>query len=117
MTECMRIITIELAKFNPKTANLNDMLTAWLSFLKAPEFMDKSYLKNKEVEEAMGTLEYISADDEVREIADLRERTQNDKNSEITTAVDKERKENAEIIAKHYGIPIEELKALLKKGK
>lgn len=95
MTECMRIITIELAKFNPKTANLNDMLTAWLSFLKAPEFMDESYLKNKEVEEAMDTLEYISADDEVCEIADLRERTQNDKNSEITTAVENKAKEVA----------------------
>ena len=124
MTECMRIITIELAKFNPKTANLNDMLTAWLSFLKAPEFMDKNYLKNKEVEEAMDTLEYISADDEVREIADLRERTQNDKNSEITTAVENKAKEVAlamkadglsnTLIAKYLGITEAEVEMLLK---
>ena len=83
--------------------------------------MDESYLKNKEVEEAMDTLEYISADDEVREIADLRERTLNDKNSEITTAEEnsrlKERKENAKIIAETFGVSIEKAEELLKKGK
>ena len=74
----------------------------------------------------MGTLdEYMSADDEVREIADLRERTQNDKNSEITTAVKNKAKEVAlamkadglsdALIAKYLGITEAEVIKLLKK--
>ena len=46
--------------------------------------MDETFLKVTEVHKAMDTLKYISADDEIRAIADLR--TINDKNSEITTA-------------------------------
>ena len=74
----------------------------------------------------MDTLdEYMSADDEVREIADLRERTQNDKNSEITTAVENKAKEVAlamkadglsdALIAKYLGITEAEVIKLLKK--
>jgi predicted transposase/invertase (TIGR01784 family) len=40
----------------------------------------------KEVHKAMDTLKYMSADRDVRAVADLRQRTINDKNSEMTTA-------------------------------
>jgi flagellar biosynthesis/type III secretory pathway protein FliH len=40
----------------------------------------------KEVKEAMETLKYISADDEIRAMADLRQKTINDRNSELTVA-------------------------------
>jgi len=48
--------------------------------------MDESFLKVKEVHDAMDTLKYISADDEIRAISDLRQKTINDYNSELTVA-------------------------------
>jgi predicted transposase/invertase (TIGR01784 family) len=48
--------------------------------------MDESFLKVEEVHEAMETLKYISADDEIRAISDLRQKTINDRNSEMTVA-------------------------------
>jgi predicted transposase/invertase (TIGR01784 family) len=86
MTDSARIIFIELQKFNPQNADMHDLLTGWLSFLKNPIFMDESFLQVKEVREAMETLKYISADDEIRALADLRQKTINDHNSEITVA-------------------------------
>ena len=97
MTDNARIIFIELEKFNPITPNLQDMLTAWLMFLKDPVFLNDEYLKVKEVKEAMDTLKYISSDDEVRAIADLRERTLSDKNSELTVAREQGLEEGREI--------------------
>ncbi|MDR2646102.1 MAG: Rpn family recombination-promoting nuclease/putative transposase, partial [Holosporaceae bacterium] len=86
LTDSARIIFIELPKFNPKKEDRRDLLTAWLSFLKDPIFMDESFLKVEEVHEAMETLKYISADDEIRAISDLRQKTINDRNSEMTVA-------------------------------
>lgn len=86
MTDNARIIFIELPKFNPKKADSKNLLTAWLSFLKDPIFMDEVFLKVPEVYEAMDTLKHISTDSEIRAIADLRQRTINDKNSKITVA-------------------------------
>lgn len=133
MTDNARIIFIELEKFNPITPNLQDMLTAWLLFLKNPVFLNDQYLKVEEIKDAMDTLKYISADDEIREIADLREKTQSDKNSELTVAReegieegiekgieigrDNERKKNAEIIAERFKIPLVEAEKLLKNKK
>jgi predicted transposase/invertase (TIGR01784 family) len=86
LTASARIIFIELPKFNPKDADAADLLTAWLSFLKNPVFMDDAFLEIKEVKAAMEALKYISADDDVRAIADLRQKTINDYNSEMTVA-------------------------------
>jgi predicted transposase/invertase (TIGR01784 family) len=58
MTRNARLIFIELLKFNPKSADSRDLLTAWLSFLQNPSFMDESFLKIEEVREAMDTLKY-----------------------------------------------------------
>jgi predicted transposase/invertase (TIGR01784 family) len=104
MTDSARIFFIELPKFNPKNADMHDLLTGWLSFLKNPIFMDESFLKVKEVKEAMETLKYISADDEIRALADLRQKTINDRNSEMT-------------VAREEGIVIGEERGELKKAK
>ena len=86
MTDNARIIFIELLKFNPKNANTHNLLTAWLSFLKDPILMDEMFLRVPVIHDAMETLKYISSDDEIRAISDLRQRTINDKNSELTVA-------------------------------
>jgi flagellar biosynthesis/type III secretory pathway protein FliH len=86
LSDNFRLIFIELQKFDPQKEDALDTLTAWLSFLKDPVFMDAAFLQVDEVKEAMETLKYISADDEVRAIADLRRRTINDRNSELTVA-------------------------------
>ncbi|GHU16556.1 hypothetical protein FACS189472_01870 [Alphaproteobacteria bacterium] len=49
-------------------------------------FMDKSFLEIEEVQQAMDRLKYISADDETRAIADLRQNTINDYNSGMAVA-------------------------------
>jgi predicted transposase/invertase (TIGR01784 family) len=93
MTDSARIFFIELEKFNPKNADSRDLLTGWLSFLQNPAFMDESFLNVPEVKGAMDTLKYISANDEMRALADLRQKTINDKNSEITVAKEEGREE------------------------
>jgi predicted transposase/invertase (TIGR01784 family) len=130
MTDSARIFFIELPKFNPKKADARDLLTVWLSFLKDPIFMDESFLQIEEVHEAMETLKYISGDDEERAIANLRQKTINDHNSEITVAEERgeERGEkrgrletalnavamglSTEQIAKLTSLSIEEIEAL-----
>lgn len=126
MTDNARIIFVELAKFNPKKADSKNLLNIWLSFLKNPVFMDESFLEVKEVKQAMDTLKYISADDEIRGIADLRQRTINDKNSELTIARDEGKAEKAretainllamnlsvEQISKATGLTIKEIQTL-----
>jgi predicted transposase/invertase (TIGR01784 family) len=69
---------------------------------------DESFLQVKEVKEAMETLKYISADDEARAIANLRQKTINDHNSELTVAKEEGREE---------GIAIGEERGELKKAK
>jgi predicted transposase/invertase (TIGR01784 family) len=74
----------------------------------------------------MNTLKYISGDDEVRAIADLRQQTINDKNSETTIAIEEAREEAREegiAIGEEKGIAIgeqrgkqETAKKLLQKG-
>jgi predicted transposase/invertase (TIGR01784 family) len=110
LTDSARIFFVELGKFDPKTADRRDMLTRWLSFLKDPILMDESFLQTKEVRTAMDTLKYISADDEMRAISDLRQRTINDHNSEITVA-----REEGIAIGEQRGKKETALK-LLKKG-
>jgi predicted transposase/invertase (TIGR01784 family) len=122
MTDSARIFFIELPKFDPKNADKRDLLNGWLSFLKNPCFMDASFLKIKEINDAMETLKYISADPETRAIADLRQKTINDRNSEMTVAVEKakaEGKEEGIAIGEERGEKIgkmETARRMLKKG-
>jgi predicted transposase/invertase (TIGR01784 family) len=103
-----------LQKFDPKNADKRRLRDGWLSFLQNPCFMDASFLKIKEINDAMETLKYISADPETRAIADLRQKTINDRNSEMTVAV-----EEAEARGKAEGKAEEKretARKMLKKG-
>ena len=93
MTDAMRIINIELPKFIPENADTQDMLTRWLSFIKNPTLMDKTFLENKEVHDAMDRLQYLSNDEEMRGLAKLRKDALSDYNSGVTLAEKKGRAE------------------------
>jgi predicted transposase/invertase (TIGR01784 family) len=126
LTDKGRIFFIELKKFNPQKADAHDLLTAWLSFLKNPVLMNTSFLEEEEVSKAMDTLKYMSADEKIRAAADLRQRTLNDYNSEITVAEErgelKKAREMAlgllqadvavDIIAQTSGLSVDEIKSL-----
>jgi predicted transposase/invertase (TIGR01784 family) len=132
MVKTMRIIFVELEKFNPEDADARDLLTAWLAFLKNPALLNETFLKIKEIQDAMDRLKYISADKEVRANADLRLRAINDRNSELTVATNQGRAEGAlakakesaermlqknislEDISEITGLSIEEIKLLKK---
>lgn len=86
LTDSARIIFVELEKFNPKAADMHDLLTGWLSFLKDPAFMDNSFFKDVHMQAAMKTLQYVSADDVTRQVYEARLKTLNDRNSEISAA-------------------------------
>jgi predicted transposase/invertase (TIGR01784 family) len=89
MVETARIFFVELEKFNPDNADARDLLTAWLAFLKDPALLNETFLKIKEIQDAMDRLKYISADKKVRENADRRLRAINDMNSALTVATNK----------------------------
>ncbi|MDR1982974.1 MAG: Rpn family recombination-promoting nuclease/putative transposase [Holosporaceae bacterium] len=97
MTDSARIFFIELPKFNPQNADSRDLLAGWLSFLQNPVFLDKEFLNVPEMNDAMETLKYISADPETRALADLRQKTINDHNSEITVAREEAKAEGVAI--------------------
>jgi flagellar biosynthesis/type III secretory pathway protein FliH len=77
--------------------------------------MDDAFLEIKEVKAAMEALKYISADDDVRAIADLRQKTINDYNSEMTVAREEGLEEGiaiGEAKGKEEGIAIGEAKGI-----
>ena len=90
-TDKMRMFTIELGKFKPKTSNKKDMLDAWLKFL--TNQTDEEDLKEEKINKAFKTLLKVSADDEVREIYRLRELTERNRISEQTVAREQGRAE------------------------
>ncbi|MDR2780889.1 MAG: Rpn family recombination-promoting nuclease/putative transposase [Holosporaceae bacterium] len=117
MTDSARIFFIELEKFDPRNADKRELLNGWLSFLQNPYFMDASFLDVSEIKGAMETLKYISADPEIRALYDLRQKTINDRNSEITVAKEEAKAEGIAIgeergiaIGKEEGIAEGELK-------
>jgi predicted transposase/invertase (TIGR01784 family) len=126
MTDSARIFFVELKKFDPKNADSRDLLNGWLSFLQDPVFLDREFLNVPEINDAMETLKYISADPETRALADLRQKTINDHNSEITVAREEGKAEGkmetalnllsmgltVEQISKATGLTVDEIKAL-----
>lgn len=88
LTDKTRLIFIELPKFQPKNLDKKHMLDVWMAFLKEP--MNAIDIKNvPEVDRALSHLKYVSADDDIREIYKLRERTIHDQNSAKIVAVEK----------------------------
>jgi predicted transposase/invertase (TIGR01784 family) len=113
MTKMIRVFFIELKKFNLEEADAQEILTAWLAFLKDPVLLNEDFLKIEEVKEAMNRLKYISADKKIRAAADLRLRGLNDRNSELTVATEKG-KEEGRIEGKAEGIATEKKESAIR---
>lgn len=50
---------LDFPKFNPEKANMHDLLTACISFLKNPKSMGKTFLKIDAINLAMNRLKHI----------------------------------------------------------
>ncbi len=83
----IRLITIELPKFNPKKRDRRDLLDAWMTFLKNP--LDEEVQNINEIHHALKKLQEVSAKDEVREIYELRKKTEEGYVSEKNVAINK----------------------------
>ncbi len=140
LSENERIFYIELPKFNPQNSDKKDLLNGWLEFIQEPSLMDSSWMENREISKAMERLKYLSANDEIRAIADLRQRDLNDRISERNAAkaegeqlgaekerakADAEKRESAkkmlvdglsvEMVSKYSGLSTEEINEIKKK--
>ena len=136
LSENERIFYIELPKFNPQNSDKRDLLNGWLEFIQEPSLMDSSWMENREISKAMERLKYLSADDKIRAIADLRQRDLNDRISERNAAkaegreeerakADAEKRESArkmlvdglsiEMVSRYFGLSIEEINEIKKK--
>ena len=89
-----RLFTIELPKFNPKTQDKKDMLNVWMTFFKDPS--NAEIQKYPEIHETYEILKELSADEEIREIYNLRRKTLEGYISEKNTAIMKTREEERE---------------------
>ena len=65
MTKKARIIFIELPKFHPKKPSRQDMLNAWLAFLKDPND-SATHKVSEEIEDAFETLKVVSVNEKIR---------------------------------------------------
>ena len=86
MTNHLRIIYLELNKYEVNDGNIKDILSGWVDFLRNPAHIDKRVLSNKDIEKAVEELEYISTDDEERAIIEAIQSGINDQNSRETIA-------------------------------
>ena len=113
LSENERIIYIELPKFNPKDSDKRDLLNGWLEFIQEPSLLNSTWLENREISRAMDRLKYLSADDDVRAIADLRQKDLNDRISEKNIAVQKAKAEGEQLGAERERAKAEKEKAEL----
>ncbi|MGN1270781.1 MAG: Rpn family recombination-promoting nuclease/putative transposase [Clostridia bacterium] len=86
MTEDLEIHIIEIPKINRMLEN--GKLKKWILFLENPEGEETKKMaeKEKEIKEAIETLEDISSDETKERIAELRQKYIMDKKSELRTA-------------------------------
>jgi len=86
LTEDLEIHIIEIPKINRMLEN--GKLKKWILFLENPEGEETKKMaeKEKEIKEAIETLEDISSDEEKERIAELRQKYIMDKKSELRTA-------------------------------
>lgn len=111
----IRIFLIELPKFQPKTIDKKNMLEVWLKFLNNP--LDKQIQDIDEVHEALDALRYVSADEDVQAIYNLRRETEFGYVSEMTVKTEQARKEGEKIgIEKERIKMIKMVKGLLQAG-
>ena len=129
LTDLFELHFIELSKI--KEVRKDSPITFWIEFFKNPYSEQVKTLCDyvPEIKEAKEVFERAKVDPAAQELLRVREKALIDYASDIKTAEDRGekrghkkgkeegREESAEIIAKHYGIPIEELQKLLRKEK
>ena len=105
---------IELPKFRKINPDMNEKVNQWLAFI---DDYDKGLIKvaekkNKTLEKARIEMNYLTGDEEVRRLAELREKWEMDYNSGINYAKKEGKKEGKMEIAKKLlekGMKIEEI--------
>ena len=116
LTEDLEIHIIEIPKINKMLENGN--LKKWILFLENPEGEETKKMaeKEKEIKEAIETLEDISSDEAKERIAELREKYIMDRASELETAEEKgikqgarNEKEKVAKIMKQKNMPIDDI--------
>ena len=100
MTEDLEIHIIEIPKINRMLEN--GKLKKWILFLENPEGEETKRMaeKEKEIKEAIETLEDISSDEAKERIAELRQKYIMDTKSQLRTAEEKGLKKGIKEIAK-----------------
>ena len=100
MTENLEIHIIEIPKINRMLEN--GKLKKWILFLENPEGEETKRMaeKEKEIKEAIETLEDISSDEAKERIAELRQKYIMDMKSQLRTAEEKGLKKGIKEIAK-----------------
>lgn len=132
LTDIMEIHFVELKKFEKIDKRINDKLHNWISFINNPngEGVESMAIADNDIKSARDILTIISGDKEVKELAELREKSLKDEISRISGAreegikegIEKEKISNAknllklgvdvEIVAKGTSLSIEEVIAL-----
>ena len=128
VTENKRIIIFELNKYQTTNENFKDLLTNWVNFLQEPEYLENNplKLKNKELDEAIEKLEYMSKNDKERHIIDSFKDYERDYYNDTKTAKEEGIEEgkieiarnmfkeglDINIISKYSGLTIEEINKL-----
>ena len=103
---------IELPKFRKVNPDMNEKLNQWLAFI---DDYDRGKIKmaekkNKTLEKARIEMNYLTGDEEVKRLAELREKWEMDYNSGISYAIKKGEKKNKIETAKKMkeeNLPIE----------
>ena len=99
ITDKLRVFFVELPKFHPKHIDRKNMLDVWMAFLKNP--LSDDIQDVPEVRKALDTLKEISADEEEREIYNLRQRAEfgyiSEKNVAVIEAINKGKAEGEKI--------------------
>lgn len=82
---------IELPKFRKANPNMNEKLNQWLAFIDDYDrrLVEMAEKKNKTLEKARVEMNYLTGDDEIRRLAELREKWEMDYNSGIANAKEK----------------------------
>ncbi len=111
---------IELPKFRASNPDMGDKVNQWLALIDSEDrgLLKMAEEKNKVIKEAKKEVEYLTGDEEVKRLAELREKWEMDRNSEIGQA-QKEGEAKGRAEGKAEGISernIEIAKSMLKDG-
>lgn len=94
---------IELPKFRMSNPNMEDKLNQWLALIDNEDrgMIKVAEEKNKTIKEAKKEVEYLTGEEEIKRLAELREKWAMDRRSEISDAREEGKKEEKLAIAKN----------------